>query len=86
MIDKGGAAARFAVSEIMGRYNADPNNSTLSTNNPRAEATSVSPPASTAITRAEYVAALDKAHRRGASPKEIAAIQAQRNAGRQQGI
>ena len=86
MIDKGGAAARFAVSEIMGRYNADSNNSTLTVNNPRAEATSVSPPASTATTRAEYVAALDKAHKRGASQKEIAAIQAQRNAGRQQGI
>lgn len=86
MIDKGGAAARFAVSEIMGRYNADSNNTTLTTNTARAEATSVSPPASTATTRAEYVAALDKAHRRGASQKEIAAIQAQRNAGRKQGI
>ena len=86
MIDKGGAAARFAVAEIMGRYNADANNTTLTINNPRAEATSVSPPASTATTRAEYVAALEKAHRRGASPKEIAAIQAQRNAGRKQGI
>ena len=86
MIDKGGAAARFAVAEIVGRYNADANNTTITINNPRAEATSVSPPASTATTRAEYVAALEKAHRRGASPKEIAAIQAQRNAGRKQGI
>lgn len=86
MIDKGGASARFAVAEIMGRYNADANNTTLTINNSRAEATSVSPPASTAITRAEYVAALEKAHRRGASHKELAEIQAQRNAGRKQGI
>jgi hypothetical protein len=86
MIDKGGAAARFAVSELMSSYNKDSNNSTISATTPRAEATSVSPPASTAISRAEYVAALTKAHRNGASPKEIATIQANRNNGRKRGI
>ena len=86
MIDKGGAAARFAVSELMASYNKDSNNSTLGAAAPRAEPTSVSPPASTAITRAEYVAALEKAHRRGASQKEIATIQANRNNGRKRGI
>lgn len=86
MIDKGGAAARFAVSELMASYNKDGNNSTLAAATPRAEPTSVSPPASTAITRAEYVAALTKAHRNGASPREIATIQANRNNGRKRGI
>lgn len=86
MIDKGGAAARFAVSELMDSYNKDSKNSTLGTSTPRAEPTSVSPPASTAITRAEYVAALTKAHRNGASQKEIATIQANRNNGRKRGI
>ena len=86
MIDKGGAAARFAVSELMASYNKDSKNSTLGAAAPRAEPTSVSPPASTAITRAEYVAALEKAHRSGASQKEIATIQANRNNGRKRGI
>lgn len=86
MIDKGGAAARFAVSEILAAYNADGNNSTIAPATPRAEGTSVSPPASTATTRAEYVAALEKAHRRGASPREIATIQADRNNGRKRGL
>lgn len=86
MIDKGGASARFAVSEILAAYNADGNNSTIAPTTPRAEGTSVSPPASTATTRAQYVAALEKAHKRNASPKEIAIIQANRNNGRKQGI
>jgi len=86
MIDKGGAAARFAVSEILAAYNADGNNSTIAPSTPRAEGDSVSPPASTATTRAEYFAALEKANRRGASAKEVAAIQADRNRGRAKGL
>ncbi len=86
MIDKGGASARFAVSEVLAAYNADGNNSTIAPSTPRAEGTSVSPPASTATTRAEYFAALEKANRRGASPREIATIQADRNRGRSKGI
>lgn len=86
MIEKGGAQAKFAVAEILSSYNAADGNSTISVETPRAEPTSVSPPASTATTRAEYVAALEKAHRRGASQKEIATIQAQREAGRKRGI
>ena len=86
MIDKGGAAARFAVSEILAAYNADGENSTIAPATPRAEGDSVSPPASTATTRAEYFAAFEKAHRRGASTKEVAAIQADRNRGRAKGI
>lgn len=86
MIDKGGAAARFAVGELVTAYNADAANSSIQPNNPRAEGTSVVNPASTATTRAEYVAALEKAERTGASQKEIATIQAQRNAGRKRGI
>ena len=86
LIDKGGAAARFAVSELMTAYNKDSKNSTISTSSPRAEADSVSPPASTATTRAQYVAALEKAHRQNASQKEIAVIQANRNNGRKRGI
>jgi len=87
MIDKGGAAARFAVQEIITAYNNDANNSSLATSpTPRAEPTSASPPASAATTRAQYVAALEKAHRTGAKPAEIAAIQRSRELGRQQGI
>ena len=86
MIDKGGASARFAVSEIMAAYNNAPANSSIVTNTPRVEATSTSPPARTAMSRAEYVAALDKAHRKGASNKEIATIQAARMIGRKQGL
>lgn len=86
MIDKGGASARFAAAEILAAYNADGSNSTLAPSTPRAEGTSVSPPASTATTRAEYFAALEKANRRGASQKEIAVIQADRNRGRSKGI
>ena len=86
MIDKGGASARFAVSEIMAAYNNAPANSSITTNTPRVEATSTSPPARTAMSRAEYVAALDKAHRKGASNKEIATIQAARILGRKQGL
>ena len=86
MLDKGGAASRFAVAEIMAKYNADESNSTLAPSTPRAEGTSTSAPASTATTRAEYVKQLELAHKRRASPKELAVIQANRNAGRKQGI
>lgn len=86
MIDKGGASARFAVSEILAAYNKAPANSSITPNTPRVEATSTSPPARTAMSRAEYVAALDKAHRKGASNKEIATIQAARILGRKQGL
>ena len=85
MIDKGGAAARFAAQEIVGLYNADTKNSSIQTNN-RAEATSVSPPASTAYNRAEYVKALDKAHKENAPQKVFDQIQAARNAGRKKGL
>lgn len=85
LIDKGGASARFATAEVLAAYNASGENSTLAPA-PRAEPTSVSPPASTATTRAEYVAALEKANRTRQGPKVIAAIQAARNLGRQQGI
>ncbi|MDG1314507.1 MAG: hypothetical protein P8P29_03150 [Flavobacteriaceae bacterium] len=86
MIDHGGAQARFAVSEIIAAYNKAPQNSSISTTSTRVEATSTSPPARTAMSRAEYVAALDKAHRKGASNKEIATIQAARLLGRKQGL
>ena len=85
MIDKGGAAARFAAHELAGLYNGDTANSSVQLNT-RAEATSVSPPASTATTRAEYVAALEKAHKKGASQAELDKIQAARVAGRKQGL
>ena len=86
MIDKGGAAARFAVNEIMASYNADAKNSTIQPATPRAEATSVSPPAVVGTSRREYVAALEKAHRFGTpTAKELATITAQREAGRKQG-
>ncbi len=86
MIDKGGAAARFAATEITALYNKDSKNSSIQVTNTRAEATSASPPARTAYTRAQYVEALDKAHKTRASQKEFDAIQAARNAGRKQGL
>lgn len=87
MIDKGGASARFAVGEILSAYNADSSNTTIKPAAPRAEPTSVSPPATVGTTRREYVAALEKAHRFGQpSAKELATIKAQRDAGRKSGI
>jgi hypothetical protein len=86
MIDKGGAAARFAAGEILAAYNADAANTTLAPTTPRAEPTATSAPTSKATTRAEYFSALEKANRRGATNKELATIQADRNRGRARGI
>ncbi len=85
MIDKGGAAARFAAHELAGLYNGDTANSSVQLNT-RAEPTSVSPPASAALSRAQYVKALDDAYKKNASPAEISKLKAAREAGRKQGL
>lgn len=87
MIDKGGAMARFAVSEIAAKYNADKANTTLeSTSAPKPMLGDGGPgQGSRATSKAEYVAELTKAHRKGASETELAEITAARHLGRSQG-
>lgn len=87
MIDAGGAKARFAAAELASRYNADPKNTTLTT----AKTTEIigdgkPNPTTRATTRAQYVEELDAAHKRGATPAEIAEINNARAAGRAKGI
>lgn len=86
LIDAGGAKARFAVSELVGKFNADAKNTTLST-----AAAALVPDGKAAsggkgTTRAEYVSALASAHRTGATEQQIAIIQANRERGRAQGL
>lgn len=88
MIDKGGAMARFAVSEIAAKYNADKGNSTLQT---ATVATTVigdggPGPSARSTSRAVYVEELTKAHRLGASDDALAEITAARHRGRAAGI
>jgi hypothetical protein len=86
MLDKGGASARFVVSEVLAAYNKSEDNTTITPTTPRAEGDLGVPPAREATTRAQYVKDLEKANKNKASPREMAAIQAARNLGRKQGI
>lgn len=87
LIDAGGAQARYAVSEIMGKYNADAKNTEIKVDPvTRVEPSSTAAPAVKPLSRAEYVAQLDKAVASGASQREIDTITAARRAGRAQGI
>jgi len=86
MIDRGGAAARFAVAEITGLYNADAKNTAIEVGKPqRAEPTSSAAPAVEPITRIQFAEQLDDAHQRG-DQKAVDRIKAARRAGRKLGI
>jgi hypothetical protein len=87
LIDAGGAKARFAAQELANRYNADTKNTTLTT--PKTTeiiGDSKAQPTTRATTRAQYVAELEAAHKRGAKPAEIAEINSARAAGRAKNI
>ena len=87
LIDAGGAQARYAVTEIMGKYNADPKNTQVTVKPvTREEPSTSAAPAVKPLTRAEYVTKLEKAVNSGASQREIDTITAARRAGRAQGI
>lgn len=81
MLDKGGRSAKVAAQEIVEKYNKDPKNTSLNkgkTITPGGKgATKLEP-----LSRLQYGQELERAHRRGASPAEFAALRARRNAGK----
>lgn len=88
MIDAGGAQARFAVSEIAAKFNADEGNTSLSTatTTPVIEADGGTGKTARSTSRADYVAELTRAHRDNKSDAVIAEITAARHRGRAAGI
>lgn len=85
LIDAGGAKARFAVGELVGRFNADAKNTSI-TAVPVVVGDGKAAPGGEAITRAEYVTRLAAVHKKGGNPAEEAIIQAARERGRAKGI
>lgn len=67
LIDRGGAAARFAVTEIKAKFNADSKNTALPAGQaPRQEPTNIATPSVVPITSAaEYATKYAKAHEKG---------------------
>lgn len=88
MIDAGGKQAKFAASEMLAAYNAVKDHSTITPAGRVEPRQTELPDAGEAFTRAQYVAALEKAHLRGRRPteQELAEINAKRNRGRARGI
>jgi hypothetical protein len=86
MIDAGGAQARFAASELKALYNADSKNTTLGAANAELKGDSGSPQQGRQLTKAQYVAELEAAHRGNPSPAVINEINAARARGRAAGI
>lgn len=86
MIDAGGAKARFAAKELADRYNGDSNNTTLNSDNGEIAGDSKANTSGEKMTKAQYVAALEKAYDSGATEAEIKAIKAARARGRAAGI
>ena len=87
MIDAGGAKARFAAAELASKYNADPKNTTLSS----AKTTEIigdtkATSTARALNKSAYYAEINAAYARGATPSEIAEINAARAAGRAKGL
>lgn len=83
MIDAGGAKARFAAQELLGKFNA------ADTNNSMGDTTitpdTIAPSAARQLTRAEYYAETEAAYKRGDTNK-INEIQKARERGRAAGI
>lgn len=87
MIDAGGAQARFAASELAGKYNGDEKNTTLNANRAVITPDNKAAPSGKATTRAEYYAALEAAHKFGTPSEEtLREINAARARGRANGI
>ena len=87
MIDAGGAQARFAASELKALYNADGKNTTLGAANAELKGDSGSPQPGRQLTKAQYVAELEAAHKKGSPPQAVInEINAARARGRAAGI
>jgi hypothetical protein len=82
MLDAGGPQSRFAAADLASKYNADPKNSTLPAKSSELLGDGAPPASTRALTRAQYVAELDKAYASGASQAVIDEINAARAAGR----
>lgn len=85
MLDAGGAKAKFAAAEIIRLYNEDPNNTSIGSTT-TLEGDTTAGDQGEAIGKREYAERLQKAHRTGAKPSEIKAIQRARERGRKKGI
>jgi len=87
MMDKGGRQAEFAASEIVSRYNADPNNTSLKAGSKQLNADGKAKPAGEPLSRRQYGEELDKAHRTGRlTPALQESLKARRALGAKQGI
>ena len=86
MLDKGGRQAKFAVGEIVARYNDDPRNTALQAGTKQVQPDGKSSKAVEPMSRRNYGNALDKLHRRRGTPAEFAALKAHRKAGIKAGI
>lgn len=88
MIDKGGRQASFATKEIVARYNADPKNTSLTAGETQLKPDGKSETPVKGISRLEYGKQLDLLFRKGIREghPEFKALQAQRAAGRKQGL
>lgn len=80
LLDEGGSRAEAGARELLRMYNAAPQTKGLGTDK-LAVSDSTGTVVGTALSRADYVAELKKAHDRGAKPAEIAALDARRKAG-----
>lgn len=86
LIGQGGTKTKFAVSEIVSRYNADPKNTSLNAKNGFTQPDTGKTQAVKGITRREYGLELDRLYRRGGTPAEFKALSARRAAGKKQGL
>ena len=86
MLDKGGRQAKFAVGEIVARYNDDPKNTALQAGTKQVQPDGKAGKAVEPMSRRDYGNALDKLHRRRGTHAEFAALKAQRQAGIKAGI
>lgn len=84
MIDKGGAQAKFAATQIKEAYNSDKNTTSLTGKTIEGDTGGKSAPIK-GITKREYAEQLERANRFG-DKAAIAKIQRAREAGRKQGI
>lgn len=86
MLDAGGNKAKYAATQIIEQYNADPKNTALNAGQGQVTGDGKAETKIKGISRREYGEQLMKLERRGATPAEFRALSAQRAAGKKQGI
>jgi len=86
MIDQGGAKARFAAQEILGKFNADTANTSINGSSSTLEGDTTPADSGRKITAKEYADELNKAHKGNAKKAVFDEIQAARVRGRKAGI